>query len=610
MGQYSTPASNSISGSSVRTMRFMRTRVGAKSTRGSRAVAPAEGDANPLLGAGGIFMTLADFLVARLADMGVRHIFGVPGLALLPLLDALARQDRVRWVLMAHENAAAHAAAGESKLAGRLGVCATTSGPGALQPLCGIVDAHLDYAPLLLITGLVPRANLGHWGFQDVDQTALYRAILPQSTTCSTTAQTAALLRSTVGIAMNRGQAAHLAIPVDLLAEAIDETDPVFALQSWAVPKRASSAVPGIETAARTLAQCKKPVIVVGRRAHGAGDAILALARRLDAPVLSSLDGKGVCDESHPHTLGVYGIWGFPGIATAGRVMAEASTVVGFGVDYIKPFITDGRDVQRRDLIQVQTSPAFATLEYESLHTLTGSIPEIAAALAAAVPERPPSGMMLELAADRLATMEDILERLDTVEARNTSLANPLDFLLALNTRLRAEHVFSIDSGSHALWAAMFLRLKHGQRLLVSGRLGTMGFSLPALIGAHQADPDCRPVGIMGDGCFGMTGTELATAVQLKVPLVLVVVNNGVLQNVSAQQERVFGTQLPAIDFVAFARACGARGAQVNGDTDLDKVLDHAFASNDTPFVIDLRCDPNLVAPLSRWEAAQNANRT
>jgi len=553
------------------------------------------------------FVTLADFIVARLADMGVRHIFGVPGLALLPLLDALARQDRVDWVLMAHENAAAHAAAAESKLAGRLGVCATTSGPGALQPLCGVVDAHLDYAPLLLITGLVPRANLGHWGFQDVDQTALYRAILPQSTTCSTAAQTAALLRSHVGIAMNRGQAAHLAMPVDLLAERIDEKDPVFALQSGSTPRSVPAPITGVAAAAQTLSQCEKPVIVVGRRAYGAGDAILALAERLDAPVLASLDGKGVVNESHPHALGVYGIWGFPGIATARRVMAEAATVIAFGVDYIKPFIADGRDVQQRDLVQVQASPAFATLEYQALHTLTGSIPEIAAALAAAVVERPSSGMMLELASDRLATMEDILERLATAEARNTALANPLDFLLALNLRLRAEHVLSIDSGSHALWAAMFLRLKHGQRLLVSGRLGTMGFSLPALIGAHQADPECRPVGIMGDGCFGMTGTELATAARLKVPLVLVVVNNGVLQNVSAQQTCVFGTDLPAIDFVAFARACGARGAHVTGDTDLDQVLDDAFASSDVPFVIDLRCDPNLVAPLSRWEAAAQA---
>lgn len=552
-------------------------------------------------------MTLADFIVARLADMGVRHIFGVPGLALLPLLDALERQDRVRWVLMAHENAAAHAAAGESKLSGRVGVCATTSGPGALQPLCGVVDAHLDDTPLLLITGLVPRANLGHWGFQDVDQTALYRAILPQSTTCSTAAQTAALLRSQVGIAMNRGQAAHLAMPVDLLAETIDESDPVFAAQCWAGSKPVATPATGVGAAAQTLSSCAKPVIVVGRRAHGAGDTILALAKRLDAPVVASLDGKGVVDESHPHSLGVYGVWGFPGIATAGRVMSEARTVIAFGVDYIKPFIADGRDVQQRDLIQVQSSPAFATLEYQALHTLTGPIPDIAAALAAAVSERPSSGIMRELAADRLATMEDILERLATAEARNAALANPLDFLLALNLRLKAEHVLSVDSGSHALWAAMFLRLKHGQRTLVSGRLGTMGFSLPALIGAYQADPQCRPVGIIGDGCFGMTGTELATAAKLNVPLVLVVVNNGVLQNVSAQQAHAFGTDLPGIDFVAFAQACGAHGAQVNGDTDLDQVLDEAFASRAVPFVIDLRCDPNLVAPLSRWEAAAKA---
>jgi pyruvate oxidase len=549
-------------------------------------------------------MTLADYLLARLADAGVRRIYGVPGLALLPLLDALARQDRIEWILMAHENAAAHAAAGESKISGRLGVVATTSGPGALQPLCGVVDANLDRTPLLLITGLVARANLGHWGFQDVDQTSLYRSILPASTTCITAAQTAAVLRSKISLARNQGIAAHLAMPVDLLAEPVPENDPVFTARLPDPMPIQAPAAELIGQAAKAIDRARRPVIVVGRRAHGAGAAILQLAERLDAPVLAAFDGKGAVDESHPNFLGVYGIWGFPGISSTIRAMRESDQVITFGLDYVKPFISDGRDLQGRSLIQVQPSPAFLEAEYESLASLAGPVEAIATALAASVTQRPRSGAVEALGDDRVAAMEDLLERIASAERRQHDLANPLDLLFVLDTRLGPRHVISADSGSHALWAAMFVRLKAGQRMLVSGRLGTMGFSLPALIGARLADPDCLPVGIIGDGCFAMTATELATAARLRLPIVLVVVNNGVLQNVSAQQSQPFGTTLSPIDHVAFARACGADGAVADGSTDLEALIDRAFACEDKPFVIDLRCDPDLIAPLVKWEAA------
>jgi thiamine pyrophosphate-dependent acetolactate synthase large subunit-like protein len=156
----------------------------------------------------------------------------------------------------------------------------------------------------------------------------------------------------------------------------------------------------------------------------------------------------------------------------------------------------------------------------------------------------------------------------------------------------------------------MFLYLKAGQHLLVSSRLGTMGFSIPALIGARLADPQRRPIGFVGDGCFAMTGMELAYAAAMRLPLVIVVVNNGILQNVAAMQANPYGTALPPIDFVAMSRACGGDGLVIDGSTDLLAALDLALAPRDTPFVIDLRCDPELVAPLSKWEASRWAAAT
>ncbi len=557
-------------------------------------------------------MTFSDYLVACLAQAGVRRIYGVPGLALLPLMQALERQDTVRWVLMAHENAAAHAAAAESKLTGTLGVCATTSGPGALQPLCGVVDALLDRTPLLLLTGLTARANMGHWGFQDVDQAALYRSILPASTAASTTTQGAAVLRAQIATAINRNVATHLALPVDLLGESVPHDDPLF---QPSAPKPLVAGVPAateLERAVARLDSARHPIIVVGRRAHGASDAILKIARMLDAPVLASIDGKGVINELDRNYLGVYGLWGFPGLAETVRVVDESDLVLSFGVDYIKPFVSDGRNVQRRDLIQVQSTHSLLVDEYhdQSSQALAGPIDEIARRLADAVTPRAPGELLDALSADRFAVMEDMLERLAQAEARGRGLANPLDFLFALDSRLGPQDVLSIDSGSHALWAAMFLYLKAGQHLLVSSRLGTMGFSIPALIGARLADPQRRPIGFVGDGCFAMTGMELAYAAAMRLPLVIVVVNNGILQNVAAMQANPYGTALPPIDFVAMSRACGGDGLVIDGSTDLLAALDLALAPRDTPFVIDLRCDPELVAPLSKWEASRWAAAT
>ena len=157
-------------------------------------------------------MTVADYVVAFLASIGVRHVFGYPGSPLVPLLAAIGRQDTVQWILMRHENAAALAASATAKRTGRLGVCCLTSGPGALQAVCGVADANLDRAPLLALTGLVARSQQGHWDFQDVDQTRFYGSILAQSLTCSSSSQVVALLRKLSGYALQQQAAAHLAL--------------------------------------------------------------------------------------------------------------------------------------------------------------------------------------------------------------------------------------------------------------------------------------------------------------------------------------------------------------------------------------------------------------
>ena len=550
----------------------------------------------------GAGMNIADYIVAFLGSLGVRHVYGYPGSSLVPLLAALERQDAVRWVLMRHENAAAMAAGAHGRLTGELGVCAATSGPGALNAVCGVFDADLDRVPLLAITGLVPTAQVGHWEFQDIHQSRIFGSVLAHSADCIHPGQVVALLRNFVGWAGQQQRAVHLALPSDLLTAEIAPGDDLFRLDGALVPRPLRLMPPpdpAFELVAAELDGFELPVIVLGRRAVGCGPAIEQLAERLGAPIITSLDGKGIVDESHPNVLGVLGIFGFPAVEATQQILQQADVVVTIGVDTIKPFLTDELDVQHRALVQCESEFSFLTHEYRRTRTLVGPLDAIADGLRDRVRARPRSPVLDTLAAERAAFRGGIAA---APAPTPTSGLHPRDFLLPLGEMLPAASVVVLDTGAHTLWAAQYLRLTRRQRVIVSSRLGTMGFSLPAGIAAQLARPDSPVVVICGDGGLQMVVGELGTAVQNRLPLVIVVFNNGVLQNVQVQQAVPYGTDLANPDFVALAHAYGAEGVAVEAGDDIEAVIEAALRRpRARPMVIDLRIDPDLTFPLSKW---------
>jgi thiamine pyrophosphate-dependent acetolactate synthase large subunit-like protein len=549
-------------------------------------------------------MNVADYVVASLWAQGIRHIFGYPGSPLVPLLAAIERHPGMQWVLMRHENSGALAASASARATGGLGVCVATSGPGALNFVCGVVDAHSDRVPLLAITGLVPTASQGHWEFQDVDQTRLFGSILDRSAACIHPSQSAALLRNFIGHAQQHNEAVHLGFPSDILSFEIDDADETFRLDPDKVPTALRLMPPPTESlqiVAKDFDRYGEIVIVAGRRALGCGPDLEALAEKLQAPIITTLDGKGVVDESHPHSAGVLGIFGFPAVEATKRALQRADAVLAFGVDTLKPFLTDDADVQRRVLIQCEPEFASLTQEYHRARTLMGPLDEIARGLLEHVSERPSTGRYETAPGGH----DDLEQQLEAASERPTDHANPVTFFSRLNAYLDERTTVVLDTGMHTLWAAEFIKLTKRQRVLVSSRLGTMGFSLPAAIAAQLARPDDRIVAVCGDGGLEMVVGELATAVQYGLPITLVVFDNGVLQNVSAQQADPYGTELHNPDFVALARAYGADGARVEAGTDLDEVLRRAFDEpRDVPFLIDLHLDPEVTAHLSKWESA------
>jgi thiamine pyrophosphate-dependent acetolactate synthase large subunit-like protein len=548
-------------------------------------------------------VNVADYIVAFLGSLGVRHVFGYPGSPLVPLLAALERQDVVRWVLTRHENSAALAAGAHARLTGEIGVCVATSGPGALNALPGVIDADLDRVPLLLLTGLVPTAQVGHWEFQDIDQAHLFGSVLASSANCIHPGQLAALLRNFVGRAGQQQRAVHLALPSDVLAADIDPGGGPFRIDAGLLPRALALMPPpdpALDIVAAELDRFELPLIVVGRRAVGCGPAIEQLAERLGAPIITSLDGKGIIDEAHPQALGVLGVFGFPAFEATKRILRRADVLLAIGVDTIKPFLTEQTDVQHRALIQCEAEFSFLTHEYHRDRTLVGPLAAICDGLRARARPRPPSPVLAELAEERADFERDLAA--GPAPAGQGGGIHPRDLLLRLGKRLPAEAIVTIDTGVHTLWAARYLRLTRRQRVLVSSHLGTMGFSLPAAIAAQLAAPSSPVVALCGDGGFQMVASEIGTAVQEGLAPTVVVFNNGVLQNVLAQQQRPYGTEILNPDLVALARAWGAEGVVADASADLDAIVERVLAPRAAPLLIDLRVDQALQFPMSRWE--------
>lgn len=551
-------------------------------------------------------MTVADYLVSYLKAAGVKHIYGFPGMPLLPFLEAIRKDGEIEWILTRHENAAALAAAAHAKLTGEIGVCVSTSGPGVLQTVCGVMDAHLDGAPLLALTGMVPTANQGHWEFQDINQTSLYSSLLPFSASCVNPLQMPALLRNAIGYAIKNQCATHLSLSQDVLATEIDEHSHYFSIDPKRIPvpvKLLSPPQEALNIAAGQIDSYNQVVIVVGNRAICCGDAIEALAKKINAPIITTLDAKGIIDESSDNCLGVLGIFGFPAVETTKKMLSDADLVLAFGVDTLKPFLTNEHDAQVRDLIECEPDFASLSQHYHRRGTLIGNIRAIAEGLAQRLQHKMDRGVIEHFVEERVTSKNKLLASIE--QHRNGQYVHPVTFFMALNKLQNSQQVYCVDTGGHTVWLGQYLSINHQQRLLVSARLGTMGFCIPALIAARLDRPDASQViGVCGDGGFAMTNPELATAVQYGISFILIVFNNSVLQNVKAQQPVPFGTSFHNPDIVALAKAYGCEAASIDGTTDIDAVLQEAFKPRKVPFIINLMCDPDLPVPLSKWQVS------
>lgn len=537
-------------------------------------------------------LTGADILIRTLIEQGCDTVFGYPGGQILNVYDSLYKyQNEIRHMLTAHEQGAAHAADGYARATGKVGVVMSTSGPGATNLVTGIATAYLDSIPLVAICGNVPTTQIGTDSFQEIDITGVTLPITKHNYFVGSVENLADTIREAFALAQSgRPGPVLIDVPKDVQT-AVCDYEPQAPVQP---EERHAAKDVRIKEAAALINVSKRPFIYFGGGliTSEAQEEMLALAEKIDAPIGCSLMGLSGIPTDHPRFLGMQGMHGHYASSMA---MHDADLIISLGVRF-NDRVTGNREkfAKLAQIIHIdvdgselsKTVNSACGLRGDAKLTLQKLIPLVNA-------EQKPDW---EKAVKALKETEN-----DYLDIRPG--LTPRNAIMTLNKHLGENTAVATDVGQHQMWAAQNVNFKKPRRFISSGGLGTMGFGLGAAIGAAVGTGE-RSVLVTGDGSFGMCLNELTTAVTYNVPVVILLMNNGVLGMVRQWQTLFFNKHYSntildrKTDFVALARAFGADGEAVDTVAALDKAFEHAF-SCDGPYVIDCRIDKDeFVLPM------------
>ena len=525
-------------------------------------------------------LTGSDILVRTLIEQGCDTVFGYPGGQILHVYDSLYKyQDEIHHVLTAHEQGAAHAADGYARTTGRVGVVIATSGPGATNLVTGIATAHLDSIPMVAICGNVPTNQIGTDSFQEVDITGVTLPITKHNYFVGDVTELADAIREAFTLAQSgRPGPVLIDIPKDVQMALCEYVPQPAAKPTQPQPAKEVR----IQEAARLMENARRPYIYFGGGvvSADAGAELLALAERLDAPLGCSMMGLSVVPTEHPRFLGMQGMHGH---LASTRAMGNADLIVALGVRFNDRATGNRAKFSHgADIIHIDVDGSELAKNIGITCGLRGDLKETLKGLLAILP-----AAKKPLWWDAIATYQEEEKANQDTRPGMT----PKNVIETLNAYLEADTPVATDVGQHQMWSAQYLQFKAPRRFVSSGGLGTMGFGIGAAIGAAFGTGK-RSVLITGDGSFGMSLQELATAVTEQVPMVILIFNNGVLGMVRQWQTLFFerhysGTVLDRkTDFVALAKAFGASGERVASLPALEEALGRGFAAAG-PYVID-----------------------
>lgn len=540
--------------------------------------------------------TVTDVMAETMVNWGVKRIFGMVGHSNLGLADSLRQQEakgKMSYIGIRHEGAASFACSGYAKLTGKPAACLTIAGPGATNLMTGLWDAKVDRAPVLALTGQVNVQVFGPGAFQEIDLASAFEAVSAFSQTVLHTSNHAELTTLALKTALVERDVAHLIFPDDV--QTIPDADskasgPGGRMTSTAITPDAAS----VAEASELIAKAKQPLIIVGYGARDEMEAVISFAEAMKAPVVTTFKAKGQIADDHPNAAGVLGRSGTP---IASWFMNESDLIVAFGASFsnhtgiapYKPIIQVDFDRMALGKFHPVTVPVWGEIG------ITAGLfrSELSDSLAA-------QDQLPELAERWQAWREEKASR--AKDDNGDGIASAAVFA-ALGRHTPADAVIAVDVGNNTYSFGRYFECKN-QRVLMSGYLGSIGFSLPAAMGAWAATQDFedyagrKVISISGDGGFGQYMSEFTTAVKYNMNITHILLNNAQLGKISKEQRAgewpVWQTSLHNPSFAAFARLCGGKGLKVASADELDNALAEALA-HDGPSLVEIMTDAELV---------------
>ncbi|MFM1865003.1 MAG: hypothetical protein RL677_783 [Actinomycetota bacterium] len=548
-------------------------------------------------------LTGAQSLIRSLEEAGVETVFGIPGGAILPAYDPLMDSKKVRHILVRHEQAAGHAAEGYALATGKVGVCMATSGPGATNLVTPIADAHMDSVPMVAITGQVPSQAIGTDAFQEADIRGITFPITKHNY----------LVTDPKDIPNAIHEAFHIAstgrpgpVLVDISKDALNKKSEFIWPKELNLPGYKPTIKPNnkqIREAASLILSSKKPVLYVGGGIikAGAHKELFELASITQIPVVTTLMARGAFPDSHPQHLGMPGMHGT--VAAVGSLQ-QSDLLIALGTRFDDRVTGDlATFAPGAKVIHADIDPAEIGKNRFADIPIVGDAKEVLSLLLAAIKDEQKKGTSGDYEA-----WWSVLNRLRETYPLGYDLPNdgslsPQYVIERLSDITGPDAIYAAGVGQHQMWAAQFVKYEKPGTWLNSGGLGTMGFAVPAAMGAKVGQPDTTVWAIDGDGCFQMTNQELATCAINNIPIKVALINNSSLGMVRQWQtlfynERYSNTDLQSHsfpDFVKLADAYGCVGLRCDNPDEVDSVIEKALGINDAPVVIDFQVNKDAM---------------
>lgn len=530
--------------------------------------------------------TVADKIVAQLSELGVKYIFGMPGDSILPLVDSLSRQENIKFILVRHEETGSMMASAYGKLTGELSCCLSIAGPGATNMMTGIVDAATDKAPLLALMGQVAQAFLGSEYLQEIDEIEIFSPIAEFTESVSNPSQALNLTVTAAKKALINMGASVLSLPTDVLAEPL--VDDIWDKNKHVFKQKIRPTLGQVKKASELIKNSRRPLVFGGWGIRESSEEVVMFAEKIGAAIATTTRVKGIIDETHPLAVGVLG-------SVGSRFAAKAASMCDL-------IIVLGSGFRQRNLlpnipiIQVDIDGTRIGRMFPVVIGLHGDANETLKMLIEEVEEK-------NVDPDFLAEISELkrlhIEEVEHYANDRSTPINPGYVITSVKKYANSDALITVDSGDHTYWFYKNF-ICEGERTLMSANMASIGFAFPASMSAQLVYPNRQIICVNGDGGFGQLMADFTTAVREKLPIKVILFNDGKIKNIAKEQAMYgypeYGISFPNPDYAKYAESCGGVGYKINTPDELDKAFEEGF-DLDQPVLFDIAVDPEKMSP-------------